>query len=110
MRTRAVHPANQPEIATRRARAPIGCRATGNARHKPTLAMIARCAAAIDRRLDIRRVPRGAVHGASQAWAWQDLFCAAEAGPTPSQREAECLRATRYSCVLVCAFWRTRLT
>ena len=57
----------QTEIATRMGTSQSVVARLENARHMPTFAMIARYAAAIGRRLDIRLVPGAGHHGASQA-------------------------------------------
>jgi ribosome-binding protein aMBF1 (putative translation factor) len=55
----------QTEIATRMGASQSVVARLENARHMPTFEVIARYAAAIDRRLDIRLVPNGREHGAS---------------------------------------------
>ena len=58
----------QTDIATRMGTSQSVVARLENARHMPTFAMIARYAAAIGRRLDIRLVPGSGEHGASQVW------------------------------------------
>jgi ribosome-binding protein aMBF1 (putative translation factor) len=58
----------QMEIATRMGTSQSVVARLENARHMPTFEMIARYAAAIDRRLDIHLVPSSGEHGASQTW------------------------------------------
>jgi transcriptional regulator with XRE-family HTH domain len=61
----------QTEIAGRMGTSQSVVARLENGRHMPTFEMIARYAAAIGHRLDIRLVPSGAEHGASQAWQTQ---------------------------------------
>jgi ribosome-binding protein aMBF1 (putative translation factor) len=58
----------QTEIANRMGTSQSVVARLENARHMPTFEMIARYAAAIDRRLDIQLVPNGSEHNASRAW------------------------------------------
>lgn len=58
----------QTEIATRMGTSQSVVARLEKARHMPTFEMIARYAAAIDRRIDIHLVPNGGEQSASQVW------------------------------------------